>query len=503
MNYINPFSDYGKIVHDERFIGRKKEMAIIQNRLLGSNFGNLAIMGLPRIGKSSLAHNAIYTLREELKKNRTFVFWINIGAITSSKYFFLKLAFDTYFAIQEVLEEQDKGSFEKIYKKLSIPDLNEIEFNSYLQNFFRTIKFKDFKLIFILDEFDNSERIFRVEDFQLLRELSNDPSTQLALLTISRRTLQELEPENGSLSNFYQIFSDLNLGFFNDVDLLLYWDFVKKHNAVVGNDTVRKIEYYTSAHPFMLDVINNEIFNNFQGHDFNFENIFCSIIDNLRLKILNEYETILKLMKEERLASKLIQIIVGPVYDVRQLDVEKLQKYQLIKVSGELYKGFCPYFTDFLRITQNEIDVWPLWSETEYELRSLIKEFLFEKYGENWVEKFVAGNLKQRDNIERFKVIMAKNIKSFGDKASSHLVDYTYPLEMFDCFINSDWSWFKPIFGKQFNDWKPKFELLSEIRNPLAHNNKGFLSSSKLNIATGFCQEIISLIQKRKTNFQQ
>jgi hypothetical protein len=47
----NPFSDYGGIVTESRFVGRKDEIQAIKNRLLGVSYGNLAIIGLPRIGK--------------------------------------------------------------------------------------------------------------------------------------------------------------------------------------------------------------------------------------------------------------------------------------------------------------------------------------------------------------------------------------------------------------------------------------------------------------------
>jgi AAA+ ATPase superfamily predicted ATPase len=496
MNYINPFSDYGKIVQNERFVGRQREITTIQNRLLGSNYGNLAIMGLPRIGKSSLAHNAIFKLKDDLLKDRTLVFWINTGSITNSKFFFLKLALDAYNLIQEIFEEADMISIEKSYKKLNLPDLNEIEFSSYLQNFFRKVKSTNHKLIFVLDEFDNSERIFRVEDFQLLRELSNDPSTQVALLTISRRTLQELEPENGALSNFYQIFSDLHLGFYNETDLLLYWNFVKGHNVVVGNDTIKSIEYYVSSHPFLLDLINYDIFNNIKGHSINFEEVFSSIINNLRLKILNEYGTILKLMREENIASKAIQIIVGPVYDIRQIDVEKLQKYQLIIKSGDDFVGFCPYFTNFLKLSQNEIEVWPLFSEFEIEMRSIIKQFLTENYGELWEDKF-----PKQDIVAELKINREVNKRAFGEKAPDDLINYTYPKHFFDGFITTNWNWFKPIFKKDKSDWKPKFSDLVKVRNPLAHNNFNFLTESDKNKTTGYCQEILELIQKWKKSF--
>ena len=62
----NPFADYGGIVVNDRFIGRRKEIETIKNRLLGSSFGNISIVGLPRSGKSSLVWNAVFLEKENL-----------------------------------------------------------------------------------------------------------------------------------------------------------------------------------------------------------------------------------------------------------------------------------------------------------------------------------------------------------------------------------------------------------------------------------------------------
>lgn len=62
MNYRfeNPYADYGKIVRGERFIGRKNIINVIESRIVRpTNPANLAIIGVHRIGKSSLVvcHN--------------------------------------------------------------------------------------------------------------------------------------------------------------------------------------------------------------------------------------------------------------------------------------------------------------------------------------------------------------------------------------------------------------------------------------------------------------
>lgn len=498
MNIKNPFSDFGKIVQGDRFIGRSKEITQIHNRLLGKNYGNLAIIGLPRIGKSSLAFNALFIQAEILLKDKTIVLWINTGKIPTSKSFFEKLVFDVTTEI-EIHFPELYSNLEKIYNKIKESDLSNIEFNSFIQRFFEMLNKHMFKIVFILDEFDNSKRIFGVEDFQLLRELSYSPLTQVALVTISRRTLQELEPLNGYLSNFYQIFSEIHLGFFSGSDLLKYWDFARKHNVTIDKNSIDTIMNFTSSHPFLLDVVNNDIFNNLNNNSISFNETLKSILSDLNLKIRNEYNSIINLLKEEKLLSKAIQIIVGPVYDVKQIDVDKLLKYQLIKSTESGYNGFCNFFNDYLSLIQKEVDVWPLWSQTESEIRKLIKEFLNTTYGINWEDKFLkdGNNSKKINYVMEYKKLRDKSIRSFKERASQHLVDYTYPSDMMDCFISSNWNHFSTIFKKTLAEWSPIFSHLSKIRNPLAHNNSSFLSESDKNKAIGYCQEILSLIENR------
>ena len=64
---MNPFADYGRIIHGDRFIGRKTIVNNIENRIIHpDNPGNLAIVGMHRIGKSSLAHKVIIEQKDNL-----------------------------------------------------------------------------------------------------------------------------------------------------------------------------------------------------------------------------------------------------------------------------------------------------------------------------------------------------------------------------------------------------------------------------------------------------
>jgi len=83
MTLKNPFSDYGGIITGDRFVGRKSELNQIQKRLLGETFGNLAIMGLPRIGKSSLAWNSIIENKDTLITKKIIPIWIPLGEFSN------------------------------------------------------------------------------------------------------------------------------------------------------------------------------------------------------------------------------------------------------------------------------------------------------------------------------------------------------------------------------------------------------------------------------------
>jgi hypothetical protein len=59
-----------------------------------------------------------------------------------------------------------------------------------------------------------------------------------------------------------------------------------------------------------------------------------------------------------------------------------------------------------------------------------------------------------------------------------------------------EWKWFKPIFSnKEANEWKPIFDVLARIRNPLAHNKMNILKDYERNKAISYCQEIVNRIE--------
>jgi pentatricopeptide repeat protein len=147
-------------------------------------------------------------------------------------------------------------------------------------------------------------------------------------------------------------------------------------------------------------------------------------------------------------------------------------------------------------------DYWTLWKEAERSIRDLIKAWIIEVFGENWEDEYLTKNAKDKSKMEGIKKLKETrtNINKKFDNSSSHLVDYTFPRDMYDLFISTDWKWFKKIFGYSKKDWSTKFSVLADIRNPVAHNNAEFISDDDLNMAKMYCSLIIKKINHWKNS---
>ena len=522
LNTQNPFADYGSIVYGNRFIGRKKEIQAIHNRVLGDAFGNIAIIGLPRIGKTSLVWNSLMSLKDDFSKKNHYIFYINIGTISDSKDFFKALIQSIAYELEDVrIEGAIINKINYLITKLKEYEKDRFEFNNQVQIIFKFIKRMGFRITYILDEFDNAEKVFSIADFQLLRELASKPETQICLVTVSRKSLQEIEPESGGISDFHGIFKDLWLGVFNQTDIEEYWQNVSKLGIEVSPDYRQEVNCIVGSHPNLLNNFNYYVFNKLNAKsESSADNIFQNTESDLRLSMLSSFDLILNLLRRSNLYTKAMQLVLGPVYDVNTIDEQKLIKYQFLKEvdsefknnilsggfglkthSGNAYICFSEYFTQYWKLKMYETDFWGLWKDTEIAIRDLIKGYLAEKFDTAWEEKYLLQypSENRKSAINKLETERDKYQNNFGSLASSHIVDYTYPKDMYDLFIANDWTWFSKIFSnndKRF--WTKVFIELAFLRNPVAHNNSQFVPIDRINEAKSYCDLILEKISAWK-----
>ncbi len=514
---LNPFADYGSIVRGDRFIGRDKELNCLKQRVLGENYGNLAIMGLPRIGKSSLAWEGIMEKKESLLKEKTIPVYFQTGSCEDSVSFFRQMIFLLDDEMGFVCEDERYLKYgEKILRSIR-EDGDITDFTLAVQKYFKLIKKLGFKVIYILDEFDSVQFFFTLANFQTLRELSYNPETKICLVTCSRKTIQEIEAKNGAISNFYGTFSEIRLGVYDDSSMEKYWKRVSTFFAPSA-EYKQMADFFVGRHPFLLDYFN----------DFCFQRGLVEqadeslILEEIRLNLLNHFNTIQDTLRNEDLLNKAIQLVLGPAYDVTKIEEEKLLKYNFLKVvnndekynvlghlvgstyQGKSYVCFSDFFTNVFE--QNfiaDIDYWPLWTDTEKTVRGLIKVYVEEVFGHDWeneVEAQYGGNKSWSERFNKLKSTRAKNQKLFPG-ASSNLIDYTFTPDMYDLFISAAWrDWFSNVFGPDKKPWAAIFTYLAEIRNPMAHNNKEFVSQDQIIKAQEYCERIRKAIREWGAN---
>ena len=493
MMHENPFADYGGIVHGDRFIGRKESLSVIESRLIQPKEpANLAIIGQPRSGKSSLVYQALIARKEHLIEEHLIPLWVDLSTYDQSEAFFQSLV-NAYLEEIEDLDRLDAG-IQRAADRACDSQLSWNERYRKIQRFFKKARETGYRLLLILDEFDHARSLFKdnVSDFQKLRELSYQPELGVTLVTTSRRSIKTIELQAGDISTLSETFRRHYLAMFEDEELQIFFDRLATAGVEDSEELKDEILSYCGGYPYLLDILGCEIVEMCQkGQEINVE----QAVEQISQALFGHYQHIVDLSKEDESLDGLLQILFGPVIDVRQENVNEFLGYGLIReTEDEMYAGFSEHFHDFLRLIERKNgvgDLWPIWRDTEKALRQRITTTMLAKYGERWVERLEKAHPQLKDIFGKCREAQRKDERLFGNRASQNLLDFTYPQDLF-AIIFREWNSFKDIFGGDKQYWEQRASLLAKIRNPLAHNRDESLREYERQIAEGYCNEILN-----------
>lgn len=492
-DFENPFADYGNIVRGERFIGRKESLKVIESRVIRpKEAGNLAVIGEPRIGKSSLVYKAIVERKTELTAKNLLPIWINLATYDRAAIFFRSLV------TRCVDEMEELGWLSEPVQRLAYraleDELSWSEGYGRIQRFFEKVRQVGYRILFILDEFDHARHLFKgdISGFQGLRELSYRPEWRVTFITTSRRSIRDIELQTGAISTFDGIFHKHYLAMFEDKDLEEYFMRLSSIGVVTSDITKQRMLFYCGGHPYFLEMLGYEVVEVFREEQkVDIDKAAYRIVQSF----LDQYDRMVDLLREDKSLNKLLQILFGPVVDVKQTDVDEFLRYGLIKPTQQRnYVAFSEHFHAFLSLVERETDLWPIWRDTEKALRHFITTVMLSQYGEHWVEKLEKARPNLKAIFDKCREAQKQEEKSFGSRASRNLIDFTYPGDLFK-IIFAEWNSFKSIFGKDKSYWDQRAQLLGKVRTPLAHNRDESLQDYERQIAEGYCKEILTLIR--------
>jgi hypothetical protein len=486
-NFYNPFANNGNIVYGDDFIGRQGEIKTIQQRVLNSpQAGCLAIVGAPRIGKSSLVYNTLIYPKNILAEHKILTFRINLPDVKSHQELFREL-------VKNTLESLDNANSEDEFifikgKSLLEKNLQWLDLQSEVRKFFKNLKRSQWRVIAVIDEFDEARYIFKDGvGFQALRELAYQPEWSICLITVSRRYLSEIANQS-DISNLPGIFKDETLKCFTQEELKQLLNKLQKTGFHVTDECFQFIWDNTGGHPHLASALSFEIANSWlNSQEHNLE----QSLQEATSEFLKYYDNLIDILKEDDSLDKLLQILFGPVITATKFDAEKFVRYGLIKSnSNGYYQVFSSHFENYLRLVERSRDLWTLWRDTERKLRSLITEIMETHYGEDWPYQLEKYRPKLKTMIDECRKLQEKEKKSFGGRASTNLLDFTYPMNLYE-IISSHWNLFDKILNQDKNYWSTRFRLLAKLRNPMAHIRDEVIQEHERQIAEGYCQEIL------------
>ena len=299
-------------VSPDMFFGRAKELNTIVQRISGKKPLCISIVGSRRIGKSSLIR---FISTSECRENYffdgkddflfVFVDFQHLSYL-DDRHFFIYLTksiVDEISKLKSAIKTQSYWMLLKEAEKIRKTDdgfeMCEL-FTGLVENINAGFCLK---IVFLFDEFENTMLKLSRDVFDYLRTLPY--GRNIAYITTTKKELQEV-CENSYNSNFYSIFSVLNLGLFSKEEgVSLIANPFSKANIQLREDKIDSILKMTGLHPFFIQVYCYYLFDVMSGNRNN---------------------------KSESV-NRLFQIDCSPVFKELYLDISDIEKEMLLDLS--------------------------------------------------------------------------------------------------------------------------------------------------------------------------
>ncbi len=509
----NIFADFGNVISTDRYISRKKTENDVRSRLLDNDtFGSMGLVGMQRMGKSSLAYNLFEKNADELLKRKIMVIKLVMYKYKTPQAFFEDMATQVF----DILDEMDEVSakLERRYKRINESPVEE-NGGERVRSFFKQVVSElGYRVICIIDEFDYSKKLFAdyPEGFFVLRELAYQPENKIGFLFLSRHLMAELEAGVGyDVSNFSNILLNSFLTVYSDEEYENYFSKLMDIGVEVTEQTKSEYRDITGKIPYWMDILSFHYVNTIEN---GVKKSLYEIFDDNQEVFYGEFQRFFTLLEDQNLLNTLYQVILGPIGDdATPKQISRLKNYGLIDGTDETgYSTVSKFFRKYMVMKEQVIDFYPLWNRTEKLLRLTGAEGLRRKYGDSWEEEIEKAYVKSDDSIgghEKFKTIgdyilaAKKQVDDMKNKVGVYEIDpsqitllngtTTGGLAAILCQEYEDC--FKDVFKMGKKEFKPLIDSITSARNPYDHNNDHFIRPDVKQKTNENCSKLVKLME--------
>ncbi|WP_107500660.1 ATP-binding protein [Streptomyces sp. Ru62] len=493
----NPFATVGHPVHGDSHVGRTGPMEILRERVLSqSTAGATAIIGPPRIGKSSLAYHVF--MRPEARQTypRLLPVWMNVRTQAGIQQVFRRLSDDVWELLTERSDEIDRRTTQA-YERAVEPGLPWAQAQSETQEFLRLVRRRGWRVVLILDEFDAARDVFKSQPgtFQALREIAYNLDWNIGLVTTSRRELREIvDMADPDESTFAGIFRSLFLTCFDTGELGALAARVPGRAPDEDPDAaVARLAELTGGHPYLASVLLDRVCSAVRGGPVRLLDEIEALAHALPAEFQYYYRDLEELLRADGRLRALLEVVLGPQLVVTPDDAQVLLQQGLVRVREGSYRAFSDHFQQYLMLIGRKLGHWDNWMAVERRVRDLVESAFEGRYGTDWPAELRRVRPKLVPMLDHCEELRARELRSFGAQGSTRILDFTYPRDLYD-LMASHWDLFGPLLKKDKNHWNERFSLLAKVRNPMVHNRMSVVTPVEQRTFQLYCDELMEML---------
>lgn len=348
----------GKEAVGGSFIGRKREVWEVKERALSKGvYRALSIVGLTRVGKSSLVTNAVNA--SEANQNGI----IYIKMVLSEYPDFISFWKAVIWKVQKQVERYfkiDDDIMREEFRRVSDCPVSEESYmiiNTAFKEILLQLNTYEIPILMIIDEFDWARKMFHENQsyFEMFRTIASSAEFMMNIILISRRSLHIIEkcaPEN---STFHGVFERKTVNGFSDQDIEEYFGVLAEYGIVLSEQEKEQLFFYCGNIPYLLSIFGHDMVEEtLAGREISIPDIF----EQNCVMIRRYYEDIQNQLVHDKLAEPLLRILTKGTGGYLREEWMALENIGVIDQREGGHTAVCPSFTEyFLKRNGMEKDI--------------------------------------------------------------------------------------------------------------------------------------------------
>lgn len=340
----------------KHFIGRESMLQRLQSVIdFGRSHQAISLVGLSRVGKSSLIANAF---SEDIVHRRGGIY-VSIVLTEHLNYILflraiingLKDGLEQFFS-----EQKNDLLLARQFEKALLAQNDE---NGYLllclsiKGILQLLKRKNIGVLLVIDEFDGATHLFekKKQYFEFIRTIASSAEYAVNTILVSRRNLEIIEECSPENSTFNGVFDRITLTGFDDTDLQKYFCILRDAGIQINSDIAKHLQYYAGRIPYLLSIFGYYLVNS-EHHDL-LPNSIDAIYRANKLMFEVYFDRLVKQLVHDSLYCSLLQIVRDR--NSSGSEVTALAAMGFLEYNGLEAYSVCPYFTTkMLACAENE-----------------------------------------------------------------------------------------------------------------------------------------------------